>query len=107
MAIDGAYPRRGRGRAAGRLGAVAAGGALLIGLGGCSIKKSESIDLVAGKKAFVGKCGSCHVLSRAGTKGSIGPNLDAAFHNSLMVGIERNTVRGVVTSRSSTRRSAA
>ncbi len=72
------------------------GGALLVALGGCSIKRNESIDLVAGKKAFVGKCGSCHVLARAGTKGNIGPNLDETFRNSLRVGIERNTVRGVV-----------
>jgi plastocyanin len=83
--------------AAGRLGVVAAGSALVLGLGGCSVKKGESVNLVDGKKAFVGKCGSCHVLARAGTKGIVGPNLDAAFRNSLSVGIERNTVRGVVT----------
>jgi plastocyanin len=72
------------------------GGVLLLALGGCSVKRGESVNLVAGKKAFVGKCGACHVLARAGTKGSVGPNLDAAFRNSLSVGIERNTVRGVV-----------
>ena len=79
-----------------RLGALAIGGALAFGLAGCSIKRGESIDLVAGKKAFVGKCGSCHVLGRAGTKGNVGPNLDEAFRNSLRVGLERSTVDGVV-----------
>ncbi|MGI8802186.1 MAG: plastocyanin/azurin family copper-binding protein [Solirubrobacteraceae bacterium] len=78
------------------MGAAVAGGALLVALGGCSVKRAENIDLVAGKKAFVAKCGSCHVLSRAGTKGSVGPNLDEAFRNSIGVGIERNTLRGVV-----------
>lgn len=96
MAIDRAYPVRGRGMSTKRLGAVAAGGVLLLGLGGCSVKKSESVNLVDGKKAFVGKCGSCHVLARAGTKGNVGPDLDAAFANSLASGLERNTIRGVV-----------
>jgi mono/diheme cytochrome c family protein len=30
-----------------------------------------------GKTIFTQKCGSCHVLSDAGTSGTIGPNLDA------------------------------
>lgn len=30
-----------------------------------------------GKKIFVARCGSCHVLNAAGTKGTAGPNLDA------------------------------
>ncbi len=96
MAIDRAYPSRGRGMAASRLCLLAAGGAIALGLGGCSIKKSESVSLIDGKKAFVGKCGSCHVLARAGTKGSVGPNLDSAFRNSLASGLKRNTIRGVV-----------
>jgi plastocyanin len=79
-----------------RPGALAIAAASLLVLAGCSVKKGESVDLVAGKKAFVGKCGSCHVLARAGTKGNIGPNLDEAFRNSLRVGLERSTVRGVV-----------
>ncbi len=79
------------------LGAVAAGGALIVALSGCAaIKRNESANLVDGKKAFVAKCGACHVLARAGTKSTVGPNLDAALHNSLAVGIQRNTVRGVV-----------
>jgi plastocyanin len=72
------------------------GGALLIALGGCSVKKGESTDLVAGKKAFVGKCGSCHTLARATTKGIVGPNLDAAFKNALADGLERTTIDGIV-----------
>jgi plastocyanin len=72
------------------------GGVLLLVLGGCSLKHDSSVDLVAGKKAFVGKCGSCHVLGRAGTKGSVGPNLDDAFKNALTDGLKRTTVQGIV-----------
>jgi plastocyanin len=45
---------------------------------------------------FVTKCGSCHVLNRAGTKGTTGPNLDAAFRQALAEGEGRTTVRGIV-----------
>src|SRR5205807_1853936 len=45
---------------------------------------------------FVQKCGSCHTLARAGTKGTVGPNLDDAFRNALASGLRRNTIKGVV-----------
>lgn len=67
----------------------------LIALGGCEVKQGEP-DLVNGKKLFVARCGSCHQLSRADTKGVIGPNLDNAFRASLRDGLGRGTVRGVV-----------
>jgi len=56
----------------------------------------QNADLIAGKKAFVKSCGSCHVLNRAGTKGNVGPNLDEAFRRSLSEGFGRDTVRGVI-----------
>jgi plastocyanin len=65
-------------------------------LAGCSVKHATNADLIDGKKLFVAKCGSCHTLSRAATKGTVGPNLDDAFRNSLASGLRRNTVRGVV-----------
>ena len=61
----------------------------------CSIKEREA-DQIAGKQAFVKKCGSCHVLSRADTKGVIGPNLDEAFNQGLDDGLGTDGVRGVV-----------
>jgi plastocyanin len=63
---------------------------------GCSVKGADNANLIAGKQAFVAKCGSCHILSRAGTKGLVGPNLDEAFRASLAEGLQRNSVRGVV-----------
>lgn len=62
---------------------------------GCELK-DDGADLANGKKAFVEKCGACHVLERAGTTGVSGPNLDAAFERSLSEGFGRSTVEGVV-----------
>ena len=42
------------------------------------------------------KCGACHTLARAGTKGTQGPNLDESFRQALRSGMGRNTVEGVV-----------
>src|SRR5687768_16808969 len=74
---------------------LAGAAAVAVGAAGCEIKDDGS-DLANGKKAFVEKCGSCHVLERAGTTGVSGPNLDYAFERSLTEGFGRNTVEGVV-----------
>ena len=37
-------------------------------------------NVAAGKTVFVANCGTCHVLKAAGTRGTIGPNLDAKVH---------------------------
>jgi plastocyanin len=63
---------------------------------GCSVKGADNANLIVGKQAFVAKCGSCHTLARANTKGTVGPNLDEAFRVSLAEGLRRNTIRGVV-----------
>jgi len=63
---------------------------------GCSVKGAENANLILGKQTFVARCGSCHALARANTKGTVGPNLDEAFRVGLAEGLERNTVRGVV-----------
>jgi plastocyanin len=65
-------------------------------LAGCSVKGGDDTNLVEGKQAFVAKCGSCHTLARANTKGIVGPDLDEAFRASIDEGLERSTVRGVV-----------
>ena len=70
--------------------------ALVLATAGCSVKGAENANLIAGKQAFVAKCGSCHTLARASTKGIVGPNLDEAFRRSLAEGLRRGTVRGVV-----------
>ncbi len=75
------------------LGAVAL---LVAGCGSVSVKGGDDANLIAGKKAFVAKCGSCHTLARANTKGVVGPDLDAAFSASVREGLGRSTIRGVV-----------
>jgi mono/diheme cytochrome c family protein len=66
-------------------------------LAGCgSDVKGEHANLVTGKQLFVARCGACHVLARAGTRGTVGPDLDAAFSQSLSEGFERSVVKGIV-----------
>jgi mono/diheme cytochrome c family protein len=53
-------------------------------------------DLTNGKALFVENCGTCHILGRAATAGTQGPDLDAAFRAGLAAGMDRETVEGVV-----------
>src|SRR4051794_8130537 len=80
---------------AGFAGLLVAGVALA--LSACSTRpEGENANVIAGKQLFVQKCGSCHVLARAQTKGTTGPNLDQAFQQSIKDGMKRSGVRGVV-----------
>jgi plastocyanin len=51
---------------------------------------------VNGKTLFAQKCGSCHTLARANTKGIQGPNLDAAFVEARQQGFGDSGIEGVV-----------
>jgi plastocyanin len=62
---------------------------------GCSLT-SHGDNLVNGKQQFVAKCGSCHVLARAGTTGVVGPNLDEAFQRARKDGFHDDTFQGIV-----------
>jgi mono/diheme cytochrome c family protein len=53
-------------------------------------------DQARGKELFTQRCGACHVLNDAGTKGVQGPNLDYAFVESVRDGLGRSTIEGVV-----------
>jgi len=83
-------------RLAWRAGAGGLMAALALGGAGCAVKGEDNANLVLGKQQFVAKCGSCHTLARANTRGVVGPNLDDAFRASLAEGPQRNTIRGVV-----------
>src|SRR3954454_3694000 len=72
------------------------GGMLAAAAAGCGSIAQQEPDMIAGKRAFAEKCGACHKLSRAGTQGVQGPNLDEAFRQGLADGMERNGVEAVV-----------
>jgi mono/diheme cytochrome c family protein len=79
----------------GALGALGACAALLVALSGCQVRDSPG-NAVRGKQLFVAKCGACHTMRRAGTQGTIGPNLDAAFARDRVDGFHSDTIRGLV-----------
>jgi mono/diheme cytochrome c family protein len=68
---------------------------IVIGLAGCDIKHPTA-DLVKGKQLFIQKCGACHTLSHAGTKGTVGPNLDDAFRQPRADGVKGAPIEGLV-----------
>ncbi|MFM9126530.1 MAG: c-type cytochrome, partial [Solirubrobacterales bacterium] len=80
--------------------ALGAGAALAAAFAvtGCTndVGNPQNANLVNGKKLFVQKCGACHQLRRAGTKGVSGPNLDAAFAVSRQERWGDKAVAGVV-----------
>lgn len=68
---------------------------MLVALGGCAIKHPTA-DLVQGKILFTEKCGACHTLAHAGTTGTVGPNLDDAFHQDRADGYKDSSIEGLV-----------
>lgn len=74
-----------------------ASGVIALAVSGCgSIKHGEDANLIVGKQQFVAKCGACHTLARADTKGTVGPDLDEAFRQGLDEGLGRTAIRSVV-----------
>jgi mono/diheme cytochrome c family protein len=73
------------------LGAVA-----LSGCGGTGVPSAASVDLSQGKQLFVSTCGSCHTMSEAGTAGTIGPNLDAAYAGDRLIGMKVSSFEAMV-----------
>jgi plastocyanin len=62
---------------------------------GCGLAARHD-NLVNGKQQFASKCGTCHTLARAGTKGTTGPNLDEAFMRARQDGFKNSTFAGIV-----------
>ena len=73
--------------------AVAALAAGALALSACG---RDNTDLVNGKTLFTSQCGSCHTMARAGSQGTQGPNLDHAFADDRLIGINSKTITGLV-----------
>jgi uncharacterized cupredoxin-like copper-binding protein len=78
------------------LGACAIGAAAVFAGCGSSSFADRGKNVINGKELFVAKCGSCHILNRAGTKGVTGPNLDQAFARARQDGFGDSTFEGMV-----------
>ncbi len=86
--------------------ALASAAAATVVLAGCGSEGhvgGDAGDLTRGRELFIngqgGKqsCGSCHALADAGTKGTIGPDLDAAFADLRnRQGFDESTIRDLV-----------
>jgi cbb3-type cytochrome c oxidase subunit III len=63
------------------------------GTGGLGEEDTAGAD---GQALFKAKCGGCHTLAAAGTPGTVGPNLDAAFVAPRAEGFDESTIREVV-----------
>jgi mono/diheme cytochrome c family protein len=66
------------------------------GCGSTGLPEAGAGEATRGKELFVAKCGSCHELADAGTKGQIGPNLDNAFRQARADGLGETTIESVV-----------
>ena len=55
-------------------------------------------NATAGKKLFVAeaRCGSCHTLKDAGSRATVGPNLDAAFAQAKAEDYKQSSIENVV-----------
>ena len=63
-------------------------------LPGCDLQENADVD--NGRQLFIEKCGTCHALKEAGTQAEIGPDLDAAFKQARVDGMDQDTIEGVV-----------
>ena len=49
-----------------------------------------------GRELFKERCGQCHVLADADTRGPVGPDLDQAFDDVRADGFDESTIRNIV-----------
>jgi mono/diheme cytochrome c family protein len=80
----------------GLVGACVALVAALVATGCGTVGTGEGGAASRGKELFLEGCGQCHVLADAGTKGTLGPNLDDGFATARADGLGEKTIRSVV-----------
>lgn len=70
---------------------------LALALAGCGTGGPVDSEVASnGQELFTQKCGGCHELQAAGTRGTVGPSLDAAFAASREEGFAEDSIREVV-----------
>ena len=67
--------------------------AVVVAASGCG---TTTADVERGRVLFMQKCGTCHRMAQAGTTGTQGPDLDAAFAAAREAGQSDATVEAVV-----------
>jgi mono/diheme cytochrome c family protein len=72
---------------------LAAASAIALVAAGCG---TSDVDTARGRQLFISKCGTCHQLAQAGSSGTQGPDLDAAFAGARAAGEDSDTIEGVV-----------
>ncbi len=78
------------------LGSLLALGALVAGCGTNTSSSDTGQANDRGRQLFIAKCGTCHVMAQAASTGTQGPDLDAAFAPAREVGMDDDTVKGIV-----------
>jgi cbb3-type cytochrome c oxidase subunit III len=80
------------------LAAVAVLGVVVAGCGSTSSNSDpEKLGFQdRGRQLFNAHCGTCHVLAQAASTGTQGPNLDDAFAAARAVGMDSDTIKGIV-----------
>ena len=78
------------------LASVAVLGAVVAGCGTTSSAPVENTFEDRGRQLFNANCGTCHVLKAAASTGVQGPNLDTSFAAAREIGMDEDTIKGIV-----------
>ena len=57
---------------------------------------TDDPDIDRGRQLFIQKCAPCHALAEAGSTSNVGPDLDQAFASARSIGMDSDTVEGIV-----------
>ncbi len=82
-----------------RFSAAVGGVAVILVLSACGTGGSvvgKSADQTNGRKIFQTTCAGCHILAAAGSQGTFGPNLDAAFAEARSEGYKESAILDII-----------
>lgn len=76
------------------IGLIAAGSIAVAAFSGCDA--NEDADLENGRQLFIANCGTCHAMKESGSTAVVGPDMDSSFAAARDVGMDSDTIEGVV-----------